>query len=205
VRSFPSMKAWTVGSRWGEKELKASFTSFCVSLAARCVGPKPMPSLLLVAYVGCGRVGGQDTGQCTSTSLGQYRSIANRVGPSSFCAQSEWKRNQIFTSLFTVYGAQRPFIAQVSIPKWDLPCFFNINKIWTLFQYAVSKDNADLMDQLHRLGCNIDARDQTGNTALHIAAKKRRNVPTQTIKIVFSSSYACTLSFLTFGRNKSNI
>jgi hypothetical protein len=61
----------------------------------------------------------------------------------------------------------------VTIPKWDVPCFFNINKVWTLFQYAVSKDNAELAAHLHKLGCNVDARDQTGNTALHIAAKKQ--------------------------------
>lgn len=63
--------------------------------------------------------------------------------------------------------------SNVTIPKWDVPCFFNINKVWTLFQYAVSKDNAELAAHLHKLGCNVDARDQTGNTALHIAAKKQ--------------------------------
>ena len=57
-----------------------------------------------------------------------------------------------------------------------MPCFVSVNKIWTLFQLAVFKDNPDLVKHLHELGCNINARDQTGNTALHIAAVKKHQV-----------------------------
>ncbi|KAL6077596.1 E3 ubiquitin-protein ligase nedd4, variant 2 [Balamuthia mandrillaris] len=78
------------------------------------------------------------------------------------------------------------------IPVWDMPCFLSIDKIWTPFQYAVSKDNMALASFLAKeCSCNINARDQTGNTALHIAAVKRLNVRAE---FTFSFSFSLLLS-----------
>eukprot|EP01087_Luapelamoeba_hula_P015838 TRINITY_DN4791_c0_g3_i1.p1 TRINITY_DN4791_c0_g3~~TRINITY_DN4791_c0_g3_i1.p1 ORF type:complete len:583 (-),score=98.36 TRINITY_DN4791_c0_g3_i1:127-1875(-) len=64
-------------------------------------------------------------------------------------------------------------LTPVRIPVWDVPMFSAVNKVWTPLQMAVSKDNVDLVKHLQKLGCNMNARDQTGNTVLHVAARKQ--------------------------------